>query len=232
MRFSLSVAMTIPPKGTRPATVPVPAPRQSLAFSAALLQPESQRLLRPFRGRARVQHSRPEIARVGQVVLNFVWLGFDEHYKLRAQSRQRHRGHKQGNKGSRNHSVVLSSSARVSVPLWQIHATANSRSRRYLIRSRSSAAFSNSNFLACSRISNSSRAIVSFDLRRTVSLDVFQLQRHLEVIGLGRRDQRRFDRLDDRLRRDAVFAVVSFLDARRRRVSSIARFIESVIRSA
>ncbi len=64
---------------------------------------------------------------------------------------------------SRNPRPGLSGSRSSLCPLWLIlvHATASSRSRRYLIRSRSSAAFSNSNRFACSRISNSNRLIVS-----------------------------------------------------------------------
>ena len=49
------------------------------------------------------------------------------------------------------------------------------------------------------------------NLLRRVGLDVFQLQRHLEVVSLRRRDQRRLNWFDNRLRGDAVLAIVDFL---------------------
>ena len=49
------------------------------------------------------------------------------------------------------------------------------------------------------------------NLGGAVAFDVFQLQRHFEIIRFRCRHQRRFDRLDDSFRRDAVFAVINLL---------------------
>ena len=49
------------------------------------------------------------------------------------------------------------------------------------------------------------------DLLGAVTFDVFQVQRHLEIVRFGCGHERRFDRLDDRFRRDPVFAVINLL---------------------
>src|SRR5207244_8875624 len=49
------------------------------------------------------------------------------------------------------------------------------------------------------------------DLLSAVTIDLFQLQRHFEIIGFGRGYQSRFDRFDDRHRSDAMLTVVDLL---------------------
>src|ERR1043165_2213981 len=50
-----------------------------------------------------------------------------------------------------------------------------------------------------------------FDVCRRIVLNLLNLRRHFEVVSLRRGDQGRFNRLHDRLRRDAVLAIELFL---------------------
>src|SRR5215475_12106543 len=49
------------------------------------------------------------------------------------------------------------------------------------------------------------------DLLSTVTIHLVEIEWHFEVVSFGGRDERRFDRFDDRPRHDSVFTIVRFL---------------------